>query len=83
MPEEEFGDICADCEIARQPNTRNPRRLRAELVRVFEVRFENLDFALVFVWFLEGHLGSFGVILGLSGSSRSQLESSEGPLGII
>ena len=49
----------------------------------FGVGFENVDFALVFAWFLEGHLGSFGVILGLSGSSRSQLESSEGPLGII
>ena len=49
----------------------------------FGVGFENVDFALVFVWFLEGHLGSFGVILGLSGSSRSQLGSSEGPLGII
>ena len=49
----------------------------------FGVGFENVDFASVFVWFLEGHLGSFEVILGLSGSSRSQLGSSEGPLGII
>ena len=49
----------------------------------FGVGFENVDFAFVFVWFLEGHLVSFGVILGLSGSSRSQLESSEGPLAII
>ena len=49
----------------------------------FGVGFENVDFAWIFVWFLEGHLGSFGVILGLSGSSRSQLGSSEGPLGII
>ena len=49
----------------------------------FVAGFDSVDFALVFAWFLEGHLGSFGAILGLSGSSRSQLGSSEGPLGII
>ena len=49
----------------------------------FGVGFENVAFAFVLVWFLGGHLGGFGVILVLSGSSRSQLGSSEGPLGII
>ena len=37
---------------------------------------------LILHWFLYG-FWKFGVILGLSGPSRSQLGSSEGPLGII